>query len=266
MAAVPASAPFNPWRGSDEVAVKNQHPLIPQESLWRESIAVIKSSLRYGSFERFYAHLQESLPQNSVATRERYARYICKRFFPDRQLDQIGIRVWRAYRDEGLLEEVMRYQFLAREPLIADFLTRKVLTLVPGLTLPTEVFQSYVEQTFGKPLEKAADRIRQALVQIGFLAREHRRLVVRALPKPKTTLLILTHYLFAPTPQTVELRELLANPFWRYLGVREAETVRGILKEADASGLIAKYIKSDQLEQITTRYSFDALLEQRIKL
>jgi hypothetical protein len=78
--------------------------------------------------------------------------------------------------------------------------------------------------------------------------------------------LILIHHLFALTPRIVTLRDILADPFWRYLGFRQEETVRRTLHEANAGGLIAAYATVDQLEQITTRYTLDEWLEGRLQL
>jgi hypothetical protein len=83
----------------------------------------------------------------------------------------------------------------------------------------------------------------------------------------KTSLLILLHHLFAAKAvRTVELRNLFANPFWKYLGYKSEDAVRAVLREADASGLIGKYVVADQLEQVTTCSTLDEFLERRTRL
>jgi hypothetical protein len=83
----------------------------------------------------------------------------------------------------------------------------------------------------------------------------------------KTSLIILVHYLFAPEgPRTVELRHLLANPFWKYLGCKSEDVVRRVLREADAAGFLGKYVIADQLEQVTTCMSLAELIGRRIRL
>jgi hypothetical protein len=42
--------------------------------------------------------------------------------------------------------------------------------------------------------------------------------------------------------------------------MREEADVRVILRDAESAGLIARYAIVDQLEQITTRYTFDDYL------
>ena len=83
----------------------------------------------------------------------------------------------------------------------------------------------------------------------------------------KTALLLLTHSIFTPGgPRTVELRRLLAGPYWKYLGFKSEDAVRAVFREADAAGILGKYVVADQLEQITTRWSLDELLANKPKL
>jgi hypothetical protein len=83
----------------------------------------------------------------------------------------------------------------------------------------------------------------------------------------KTSLLLFTHYLFAATgARTVELKHILANPFWKYLGFKAEDAVRAAFREADAVGIFGKYVVADQLEQITTRWTLDEFLGQKPRL
>src|ERR1035437_7507487 len=83
----------------------------------------------------------------------------------------------------------------------------------------------------------------------------------------KTSFLILLHHLFAAKAvRTVELRNLCANPFWKYLGYKSKDAVRALLREADATGLVGKYVVADQLEQVTTCLTLDEILEKRTRL
>jgi len=83
----------------------------------------------------------------------------------------------------------------------------------------------------------------------------------------KTSFLILLHHLFAAkSVRTVELRNLVTNPFWKYLGYKSEDAIRALLREADAAGLVGKYVVADQLEQVTTCFTLDELLERRVRL
>ena len=105
-------------------------------------------------------------------------------------------------------------------------------------------------------------------MQLGVLERcpgEDDRLV--ALNPSKTSLVLLTHHIFASAePRTIELRNLLANPFWKYLGLKREDEVRAIFREADAAGCIGKYVVADQLEQVTTCLTLDAFLSKKMRL
>ena len=83
----------------------------------------------------------------------------------------------------------------------------------------------------------------------------------------KTSVLLLIHYLFAPAgPRTIELRNLLANPFWKYVGLKAENDVRAVLREADVAGAVGKYVVADQLEQVTTCWTLDEFLARKVRL
>ena len=64
----------------------------------------------------------------------------------------------------------------------------------------------------------------------------------------------------------VRVADLLATPWWRYLGLRTADDLRAALRTAHAAGLIARYSVVDDLEQITTRYALTDYLGQALRL
>ena len=83
----------------------------------------------------------------------------------------------------------------------------------------------------------------------------------------KSSILLLLHYLFgAAGPRTIELPALLANPFWKYVGLKAENNVRMILREADAAGAVGKYVVADQLEQVTTCFALDEFLAKKVRL
>lgn len=109
-------------------------------------------------------------------------------------------------------------------------------------------------------------RLGKAIRRLGFVTWERQRNIVTQMRPARTALLLLVHYLFAPTPRIVTVQDILAEPFWKYLGFRAEEDVRNALHEANARDLIARYAIVEQLEQITTRYTLEQCLEQRIRL
>ncbi len=241
-------------------------PLIFQRLLWQESIQAIKDSIRFNNFQSFRAYLRESLPQNSSYVRVRYTRSVIRWFFPNYSLDVLPAKVWRSYHDDSLLQDIMRYCYLAQEPVVAEFVTEHLLPLAPGTLVDSGYFKNFLRDKYGVVKKDPLRCLRTAVRDLGFIHRNKKDAIVQNIRLPKTALLILTHHIFTSSPQTVSLKEIISHRFWKFLGIKEPEEVCKILKEANAKGAITKYIIADQLEQITTKYSLDELLRRRIRL
>jgi hypothetical protein len=82
-----------------------------------------------------------------------------------------------------------------------------------------------------------------------------------------TSLLILLHHRFSQRgTRTVELRRLLADPCWKFLGYKSEDAARAVLREANTAGILGKYVVADQLEQVTTSMSADEFLTHKVHL
>ena len=101
---------------------------------------------------------------------------------------------------------------------------------------------------------------------MGFLSATAKGVIVQPIPLPDNAFLIALHSKLAPTPRIVRLSDILGAVFWKLMGIRDEATVRSILRDANAKGFIAKYTIVDQLEQITTRYSFYEYLSKAFRL
>lgn len=244
----------------------NEKLAVPSDPCWKESIFAIKSSLRFGSFENFKKYLIDNLPQNSLKTRKRYASYVLARFFPNQSLEQLSTMVWKSYHDETILLDIMRLEFLRRERLIAFFIENKISSFVPGNLIPKEVFLDYLTEIYGEIKPKVFSRLTEILRSLGYLGHNNRKYFIPSVAPNKTSFLIVLHHLFAKTIQTVALKDIEADPFWKYLRIPNGQSMRQILKEANANNLISKYVVADQLEQITTRYSLKEFIERKITL
>lgn len=147
----------------------NEKLAIPSDPCWKESIFAIKSSLRFGSFENFKRYLIENLPQNSLKTRKRYASYVLARFFPNQSLEQLSVMVWKSYHQENILLDIMRFEFLKRERLIALFIEKKLSGFAPGNLIPKEVFLDYLTEIYGVIRPKVVSRFTEILRSLGYL-------------------------------------------------------------------------------------------------
>lgn len=240
-----------------------------RQPLWEEAKNAIKMSLQYKIFENFKENLYNSLHYNSSKTRKRYNTNIIGWFFPEKRLDTLLTNVWRSYHDEKLLQDIMRYQYLSVEEGVAKFVTDTILTLDPGDEITSVHIKNFAIKTWDineKYATKAVRRVRSALLCTDFVVKRGGKLIVQAIEPPKTALIILTHYLFAQKPKTVAVRDILENPYWRYLGIRSEDVVRDIFREANSKGIFAKYIIADELEHITTKYSLAELLKRKMTL
>jgi hypothetical protein len=235
---------------------------------WPEAVLAVKESVECRDLEGLQARLISCFHQNSQETRLRYARFVLHWFFPD-GIDGIARKTWMAYQDEKILSDILRYLYLEHEPVMGACVADCLFPLEIGMRVPAAVFDRFLIGYFGAdPTKKTSQRLKSNLKLLGILERcrgEDDRL---ASPGPsKVSLLILTHHIFAPTePRTIELRHLLAKPFWKYLGFKTEDEVRRILRDADAAGLIGKYVVADQLEQVTTCLTVDELLAKKARL
>jgi hypothetical protein len=239
-----------------------------QDALLPEGLQAVKWSVECQSVEQLQDCLLNKLGQNSLETRRRYSQSILKWFFAD-GMDGLLPRVWRAYSNEAVVNDLLRYSYLAQEPLMGTCVADALFPLENGLVIPPSYFDKFLTDFLREtPPEKTRERLKINLKRLGFLERAKGKPDRLASVAPqKTSFLILLHHLFAPrSVRTVELRNLFANPFWKYLGYKTEDAVRSVLREADAARVIGKYVVADQLEQVTTCFTFEELLQRQVML
>lgn len=237
-----------------------------QDCLWRESLLAVKVSLECHSVAELITRLRERLPQNSVETRERNTSIILSRFFPTSEIEQPPRRVLRAYNDEALLTTVMRVLFLEAEPLVGRLVTERLFPLSPGTALSKDFFTSYVQEVIGKKVRPLASRCSAAARALGWIVKEKQKFYVAQHALNETAALLLFHHYYAPTPRIIDMKFLFAEPVWKYLGFESEGAVREFMYKLEQRGLIGRYAVVDRLEQVTTRYSLDSLLERRVQV
>ncbi len=237
-----------------------------QDVIWADSIAVIKASDSFQSYTEYFDYLIESLPQNSPETRRRYAGIIQRRFFPGRSLADLIPTVWRSYHDEAILTDLMRVTALEGEPAVAQFVLKHLLSQTPGSALDLDKAENFISETYGQFKRKSYQRLLQTCRDLGFIGRYNGDLLIERINPPANAFLILLHYRLAPAPRIVRLSEITETEWWQLLGLRQVEDVRRILHAAETAGLISRYSKVDQLEQVTTRYNRNDYLGQAMRL
>lgn len=236
-----------------------------QDALIAEGMLALKIAFETKSLEGFQENLVRRLGQNSMETRRRYTRSILKWFFPD-GLEGLLPQVWRAYEDEAIVTDLLRWSYLNQEPILGRCVAEALFPCENGLAIPETYFDKYLREYLGEPAsEKTRKRLKTNIKKIGFLERAKGKPDrLRPVTPRRTSLLILLHHIFAAkSMRTVELRNLFADPFWKYLGYKAEDAVRTVLREANAAGLIGKYVVADQLEQVTTCFTLEEFLEGR---
>ena len=259
------------WRCAQSQREKPRRIIMTQPSTLQDfplaaGMQAIKDSLTFTDFDTFYQDLLENLPQNSPETRHRYASLIVRWYFPQRKLESLLARAWQAYGDDQLLTELIRVAVLEIEPVIAQFVTQVVQPLSPGESVDSLVMRDFITVLYGAYKANSHKRLIKTAHDLGFIERRGNGWTVAAVQSPADALLILVHARLAPTPRIVRVSDLLTEPFWRYLGLRQPDEVRAILHDAHAAGLLSRYSTVDQLEQVTTRYTTEEYLGRALRL
>lgn len=243
-----------------------------QQHLWQDSIFAIKLSVKSGNFEAFYTQVINKLPQTSEQSRKRVASTIVRRFFPESNLDQPSRLTWRSYKDETLLQHLMRYQFLVSEPVIAEFSKLHILNRQPGDYLEFRLADLFIQELYGEVKPDLKRKLIGALQATGLVTRartgkpaeaSQQIMYVRAQTEIERAFGVLLHVLFSPQPTTIAVQDILNHVFWRYLGLRSPNEVIKLLRALEAKKILVKYVRADQLEQVTTAHSAEEILNHK---
>ena len=235
-------------------------PCTIQDLYVQECLLGVKLAEKLSSVDDLRLRLSEELPQNSPETRRLYAQRICTWLFPNRTLDSAPLLAWRAYHDEQILLDHFRVRYLEAIPLLGRFVTGPLASIGIGDVLSTDAVTTFVSRECGSAIPRTIERIPRNLLKLGFLSKNGGD-YVRTVPSYDPTSVILeAHRLFGQTPSTTPFSEIVAHPFWRYAGVPDPATLEQILYWGVTQGLLAKFVKSDELNQITTGQSYRDLL------
>lgn len=248
--------------------IRSQPRKTIQDVLPSEGLLAARLALEAKTLPELQAKLIGQLSQNSIETRRRYAQSVIRWFFTG-NVHSLVARTWASYQDDAITNDLLRYFYLAHEPVMGVCVSEAIFPLEPGIAIPSTYFDKFLVEFFqGEVPNKTRERLKQNLKKLGFLERTKGKPDrLASVTSQKISLVLLLHYLFAAdSVRTVEVQHLLADPFWKYLGYKSDNAVRGVLREADAVGLFGKYIVADQLEQVTTCYTLDEIVERKVRL
>jgi len=264
---LPVTGPMEP-PGAKTLGDRRRPRKTIQDLLLPEGLLAVRLSMGTDNAGELQQKLQQELKQNSAETRRRYAQSILLWFFWD-GVDGLARKAWQAYEDEDLEIGILRYLYLTAEPLLGTCVEQCLFPLEEGMLIPPSYFERYLRDTLGEdPPAKTLERLKMNLAKLGFMDRSPTKGDrLKRVAENKTAFLLVFHSVFSPAgPRTVELHQIIRHPFWKYLGLKSEKSVRGILKEADGSGLLGKYVVADELEQVTTCFSLSEILDRRIRL
>jgi hypothetical protein len=241
-------------------------PSTIQGIAWVPGLKAIKESINFPSYEVLRENLLQNAPQNSIETRKKYTSLITMRLFPEHDIDGINPQVWRFYNDEKILEDLARVTTMEAEPVISKFYLDQIWVLTPGSEVDVSIVKDFIGSVYGSFKKDSYQRILQSMKHMGYVMQEKNKLIVLPIPRPDNAFLILLHARQALTPRIVRFSDIIGSTYWKFLGIREEITIRDILREGEINGLIAKYAVIDQLDQITTRFSFSEYLKSKKQL
>ena len=237
-----------------------------QRISWSESLLAVRLSTECSSIKQLRHRLWSELPQNSLNTRRRHTSTILARFFPDKSIEQLPRCVCLAYQDEALLASIMGPLLLLAEPVLGVLFAERLWSSPPGVELAKDFFACYGKEVSPTNVKNIAAYCTDAARSLGWITRSRSKTYRTHQMVHLTSALLIFHHVYAPTPRSVELDQVFAEPVWKYLGFSQQDEVRAFCKNLEWKGLIARYAHVDRLEQVTTRYTLHELLERRVRV
>lgn len=233
----------------------------------KEFVLAAKLAARTPSVEVYRLELERELVQNSEETRRYYVARIFAWLFPDHQLDTAPVQIWRRYEDEHLLRDSLRICYFHAIPMMARFVTDLAAHGRTEGMLPPGYIRDFVIADCGEPVpSKTVERLTRNLAKLGFLRRSSSGIGITVPDYDQTSVVLEVCRRFGEQPTTVPFAEIAQDPFWRFIGVPDAGTLRSILYRAFQYGGIAKFVTADELDQVTIARSFTDLLEAQWRL
>ena len=99
---------------------------------FRLAPAAVKSAAGHTDWRTFRKRLNRTIRVRNRSARSRIAGRFSRWIFENGNLDCLPVRVWKAYRDEELLREILRERFLTHHGPMRRFVLGKLPGLPPG--------------------------------------------------------------------------------------------------------------------------------------
>lgn len=132
--------------------------------------------------------------------------------------------------------------------------------------LPRDFFTRYTQEALGKKEVHVSYRCCTAARVLSWTIAEKSKSFVAQQILHETAALLIFHYRYAPTPRVIDMKLLLTEPTWKYLGFSHKDAVRQFMRMLEQRGILSRYATVDRLEQVTTKYSLASLLERKVRI
>ncbi len=255
-------------RGGDSLDLpriynRTQHTL--QEVLLKESLLAVRLAQESQDIAELRDRIASALPQNSEGTRRRYVDSLIRWFFRD-GLSGFASTVWKRFQSNDIQIAINRYLYLSAEPIVGTCVASVISKLSEGVLVPGDYLAGATAKLTGHELSvQTKKRLLSNLRKLGFLERTSTGDRVVSPPANKVALILALHHAFnVDTQRSIEFGTLVANPFWRFIGIRSEDEFRDFLKEAVHAGSLGKYVVADRLEQVTTCRTLSDLLKEGV--
>ena len=237
-----------------------------QDCTYLQGLTAIQMASQFESWNDLRPELEEVIPFNSAQTRRRYVSQLFRWALDGGNLSAISVRAWQLYEDDELANQLLRACYLDAYPVLGRFVSDSLASIPSDTELNANAIEHYLAEEEVGALKQSVGKLKSTMRDLGFIRKVGGEYVVTGTSLPLTAFLILLHYHLAPEPATIPVDAIIEHPFWRYLGGRQEGEVRSALSLAAARDSISRYALVDGLEQITTRFSLEELLQMRVRL
>jgi hypothetical protein len=227
--------------------------------LIHECLDLLPAALDHRDVESFKAYLREHLPQNSAATRLRYARYLSSRYSKAGVVNQALARFLRLCPDPRARVEVLWFETIRAMPLLRE-LCGSWLAKLPAEGGTREEMVEFLKTRVGeRSAEKVATEALKGLNKLGHLRMIRAGRYQPVWAEPPVDALAYALAQVYPSPTVVRVEIFKADPLWQALLWPPAGLER-LINQAEPNGVVARVTKLDTYYQ----FALDGTGEERM--
>ncbi|MHA1215688.1 MAG: hypothetical protein ACTSPG_10340 [Candidatus Hodarchaeales archaeon] len=229
--------------------------------LIKESLELLPLAVDISNSREFEFLLRQKLPQNSLVTRERYARYIANRYSKNGKVNIYLAKFLSLFDSQSSALEVLYFEMLLAEPVLIsvakDFLTAKLSEVCTNKEM-----EEFLKQVVpGKNVKEVRSAVCQALFTFGRLKKKKPgKYTVNLVDPNLPEFLYVLHRLF-PEPGMYRVSQLLSSD--ELAGLLWSESrIKELLYKGWHDGYLLKVTEIDRFFHFSTKYGIEGFLEK----